>query len=151
MAGLVAVFVAGCGGPTPRGLDDDDAAVRITTMREIARTGSLDAGAGRKRVDDVTLGKLVGQLDDDDPAVRLYAIEALERLKGDTLGYQYFDDDADRAEALQRWEDWLAARLGRSPRQVAKPASPGSPTTLPAGQPATGPATSPAAPASQPR
>ena len=50
---------------------------------------------------------LVGQLDSDDPAVRFYAIEALEKLTGQTLGYQYYDEPDQRKAAIRRWREWL--------------------------------------------
>lgn len=53
--------------------------------------------------------KLVDLLDDRDPGVRLYTIQALERLTGESFGYRYFDGPADRAAAVQRWRDALRA------------------------------------------
>jgi hypothetical protein len=54
--------------------------------------------------------QLIKDLDSDDPAVRLYANHALETLTGQNFGYRYFADDAERAVAVKRWQQWLAAR-----------------------------------------
>jgi hypothetical protein len=54
---------------------------------------------------------LVNDLASDDPAVRFYAIEALQRLTGgDAKGYVYYAPDEDRAPATERWKAWLAER-----------------------------------------
>ena len=55
--------------------------------------------------------QLVNLLEDDDRAVRLYAIRSLEQLTGPTYGYRYYADDASRTAAVSRWRD--ALRAGR--------------------------------------
>lgn len=62
--------------------------------------------------------QLVRQLDNDDPAVRFYAIEALQQLTGQTLGYQFYDDAAERRPAVRRWQQWL--REGKDRRGDAE-------------------------------
>ena len=54
------------------------------------------------------LAELVKGLDDDDAAVRLYAIEGLQRLTGQDLDYRYYDDKEARKPALERWNKWLS-------------------------------------------
>lgn len=49
---------------------------------------------------------LVAQLDNDDPAVRFYAFEALHRITGKTFDYHYYDDVDERRAAVQRWKQW---------------------------------------------
>jgi hypothetical protein len=51
--------------------------------------------------------RLIHDLDDSDPAVRFYAIEALYRLTGERFEYNYFSREAERREAVQRWRRWL--------------------------------------------
>ena len=51
--------------------------------------------------------RMVKDLESDDPAVRFYAIEGLERLTGQTFGYVYYDDSAHRHEAVMKWRQWL--------------------------------------------
>lgn len=45
-------------------------------------------------------------LDSHDPAVRLMAINGLERLTGQTLGYAYSDPEPKRTIAIDRWVRW---------------------------------------------
>ncbi len=66
--------------------------------------------------------QLVAKLDSDDPAVRMLAIVALERITGARLGYNPYDSGEDRQPAIDRWT--AVARSGRLPAQT---------------QPATGP------------
>lgn len=58
-----------------------------------ARNG--DVGAAKQ---------IVEQLDSDDPAVRLLAIGALERLTGETHGYCHADPTEQRQIAIARWQ-----------------------------------------------
>lgn len=46
---------------------------------------------------------LVDRLEDEDRAVRLYAILALEKITGQRFGYDYAKPDADQREAIERW------------------------------------------------
>ena len=58
---------------------------------------------------------LIDLLDDDDDAVRVYAILALERITSTRMGYNYADPPWERARAIQRWRRWLEAdRVGES-------------------------------------
>jgi len=50
---------------------------------------------------------LVELLADDDRAVRMYAILALERLCGENYGYRYYDPPAEREAAIRRWRQAL--------------------------------------------
>ncbi len=54
--------------------------------------------------------QLVAGLDSDDSAIRLYCIDALQRMTGQTLGYQFFLDHEQRAPAIDRWKQWLATQ-----------------------------------------
>ena len=64
------------------------------------------AQAGRDR-DERALYYLVAALDDDQSDVRLFAILALERITGTTLGYVYYADRPQRQAAVQRWQQHL--------------------------------------------
>jgi len=57
--------------------------------------------------------RMVKDLNDDDPAIRFYAIEGLFRLTGDTFGYYYYNDENQRRPALNRWKLWLKERGGK--------------------------------------
>jgi hypothetical protein len=54
--------------------------------------------------------QMVANLDDDDPAVRFYSIQGLQRLTGDDFGYRYYDDKDGRAAAVAKWQEWLKQR-----------------------------------------
>jgi hypothetical protein len=53
---------------------------------------------------------LVSQLNNDDPAVRFYAINALQRITGQTFGYVFYDEADQRKPAIERWRQWLNQR-----------------------------------------
>lgn len=97
----VLLLLVGCAsGPPPRGFDDPDPAVRIRAIKhEVARGARAD------------LPRLVRQLEDDDPAVRLAATEALRELTGETGGFAWYDEPAKQPRALDAWR----RRVGLSP------------------------------------
>lgn len=55
------------------------------------------------------LAWIVVMLQSSDPAVRLLAIEALDALVGERLGYDAADPLPLRAVAIERWVEWLRA------------------------------------------
>lgn len=65
--------------------------------------------AGERR-DQVAVPLLVDRLEDEDAAVRFYAILALERITGDRLGYRYADSAPQRQESVTRWRKYAADR-----------------------------------------
>ena len=94
----LALAASACAHPRePVRLDSRDTNARVAAIKHAARSRDRSAAP-----------ELVAALDDDDPAVRFYAIEALERIGGDRLGYDYFEDDPDaRRPAVQRWREWV--------------------------------------------
>ena len=86
----------GCGSSPVPSLASEDAGERIPAIRE----------AGRRR-DARAVPQLVAALKSDDPAVRFYAIQALERITGTTRGYRYFDGEDQRAAAVTSWESYV--------------------------------------------
>ena len=77
--------------------------------REISAVEVMRAHLDRIHEVNPRLNAIVTLLDDEDPAVRFYAIGALERIAGDRKGYDYFDDDpAARGPAVERWRQWLS-------------------------------------------
>ena len=109
---LLACALAGCaisvgslsGGCTaPRGplvVTDPDPSVKIPAIKKAVR--KKDRGAVKQ---------LVADLDSDDPAVRFYAINGLQRITGERLGYDYYADDEARRAAVRRWQDWANGRV----------------------------------------
>lgn len=94
---LVAVWLwlPGCARSTPDGFDALAPEGRIDAIVRSARDGD------RSRVP-----QLISQLDSDDPAVRMLAIRALERITGETKGYDHAASAQKRDEAVRRWVSW---------------------------------------------
>lgn len=95
VATVVGVVSAGCGS-APAGFDAADPTQRLDA--------SISAAARR---DPEAVPDLIRLLDSDDPAVRLVAIRALERITGLTQGYDYAAPEAERAQAIERWVRWV--------------------------------------------
>jgi HEAT repeat protein len=81
-------------------------------------TAALHAGQTK---DTSAVPLLVDRLEDPDPAVRFYAIEALRRITGEDFGYAYYQSDAERAHAVERWRNYLEQRrLTAAPALLAE-------------------------------
>ena len=90
----------GCSEPTgPKTVSNPDLSVKIPAMKLAADDRSKDPA---------TLTELVHDLDSDDPAVRFYAGESLQRLSGQDFGYRYYDDAEARKPAVEKWRGWLS-------------------------------------------
>ncbi len=91
--GVTALVTTGCGPPaTEARFDSANPAAKLYAIEKAARSGDTSA-----------LPQLVEQLDSDDPAVRLLAIEALRRLTGEDYGYAHDDPPPLRRAAIKRW------------------------------------------------
>jgi hypothetical protein len=100
VAGCVSAGAAGCTAPRgPLVVTDPDPSVKIPAIKNAVR--KRDRAAARQ---------LVADLDSDDPAVRFYAINGLQRMTGERFGYDYYADEEQRQPAVQRWREWLAAQ-----------------------------------------
>lgn len=53
--------------------------------------------------DPAAVPDLVELLDSDDPALRMFAIQALERITGTRLGYNPYVSAVERRPAVERW------------------------------------------------
>jgi HEAT repeat protein len=73
-----------------------EAAVKLTEHRDVQ-----------------SIPELIALLNDSDPAVRMYAITALEDLTGKTYGYKFYAPEPERAAAIKRWQE--ALRQGELP------------------------------------
>lgn len=58
---------------------------------------------------------LVDRLEDEDDAVRFYAIQALTRITGQDMGYRYYEPSWERARAVRRWRAFLEHRAASGP------------------------------------
>jgi hypothetical protein len=95
----IALAAAACAGTTgPRTVENPDPSVKIPLIEKAV-----------KNSDHSVVPQLVHDLRDDDPAVRMFSIDALHQLTGQTFDYNYYQDDAARLPAELRWEQWLAA------------------------------------------
>ena len=93
-----ALASGGCVRPgRPIVVSDSDPTVKIPAYKRAVR--KKDRSAVRQ---------LVKDLQSDDPAVRLYAINALDRLTGQRFGYRYYDDEEQRRQAVERWQQWIS-------------------------------------------
>src|SRR4051794_41081521 len=95
---LGALLIGGCTAPgEPHLVTNPDASGKIPGIKLAVE--QKDTAAAKQ---------LVKDLDSDDPAVRFYAIEGLERLTGETFDYRYYADEEQRKPAISRWNQWLA-------------------------------------------
>ena len=104
-AGAFLGVVTGCV-DIPRGFDSPEPAARMDAAAKAAREG--DRGS---------LAELIRLLQSSDPAARLAAIRALERLTGETMGFDHAGSAPERAEAVERWWVWYgdAGSLAEAP------------------------------------
>ncbi len=102
-SGLLAVTVGCIGGYEPD-LQSPDPAARIRAIVDVAEAGETSA-----------VPALVDRLEDEDEAVRFYAIEALKRLTGRDLGYRYYESAYERRPAVQRWRRYVRRHAARTP------------------------------------
>lgn len=92
------LLAVGCSGYTgPRSVVNDDPAVKIPEIRK-----AVDRG------DRSVMPQLVADLDSDDAAVRLYAIQALQRLSGASFDYDWtLADRTKRRPAIEKWKAYV--------------------------------------------
>src|SRR6266513_6414462 len=94
--------IGGCTAPRgPIEVTNPDPSGKIPAMKKAVREHDLKV-----------VRQLVKDLDSDDPAVRLFAIQALEKLTGQRYGYEYYADEVQRKPALSAWQQWLAQQEG---------------------------------------
>ena len=105
------MVLAGCqlGRPKPgAGLASADPLERIQAI--VAAGETRDASA---------VPLLVDRLEDEDQAVRFYAIQALTRITGQDMGYRYYRPFWERARAVRRWRGFLEHRAASRPATQA--------------------------------
>ncbi|MDX9912332.1 MAG: hypothetical protein RBS39_10930 [Phycisphaerales bacterium] len=69
---------------------------------------------------------LIRMLDSDDPAERFAAIDALESITGETLGYNPSARASERDAAVVRWVDWRRADAAGASGQASGDGGAGS-------------------------
>ena len=82
----------------------------ITSNDPASKIPAIKKAVGARQ--SATAPQLVRSLESDDPAVRFYAIRGLQDLTGETFGYVWYADDADRTPAVRQWKTWLEGNDG---------------------------------------
>lgn len=108
---ILAVSALACRGTRPK----PDVAAReidakIPGMKHAGQTHDRSALPG-----------LIDSLNDDDPAVRFFAIAALEKFSGDRFGYEYYLDEEQRKPSIARWREWLKQQQPQQPDAPPEP------------------------------
>jgi hypothetical protein len=90
-------LLAGCHEPAgPKVVSNPDSTVKIQAIKQAV------AAQDRRQAAD-----MVNALESDDPAVRMYAIEGLQRMCGQDFGYRYYAEPDQRRPAVEKWKQWL--------------------------------------------
>lgn len=87
-----------CVAPPPSRIQSADVNQRILAIYAAAESG-----------DKQSVPLLVDRLEDEDEAVRFYAILALDKMTGRRLGYDYASPPSERAKAVERWRRFVRA------------------------------------------
>jgi hypothetical protein len=99
-----------------------DLRLELESPEPVRRIHAIAESVDSRRMD--LIPALIDRLDDDDPAVRLYAIVGLEKLTGTRLDYDYAADTGARRDAVSHWRDYAAA-LDAPARAGSRSESPG--------------------------
>lgn len=107
LVGWAVCAAAGCG---PAGgaadltrLESADPTERVKAIIQLTDQVGADQDASR-----TLQAALVDRLEDEDKAVRMFAIAGLDRLTGQRFGYAAFHGPQRRLQAVQRWRSYLA-------------------------------------------
>ncbi|MEL7474236.1 MAG: hypothetical protein AAGK04_13040 [Planctomycetota bacterium] len=103
-AGLFAA--AGCYAPPDPDFNSPEPIARVDAALVAAGGGGGDQGSEER------VPELIELLGSDDPLARMVAIRTLERLTGQTLGYEHDAADLERRRAADRWAQWWIERSG---------------------------------------
>jgi hypothetical protein len=101
LAGAMGVCWSSCGTLVRPSLNSPDPQARIAAAVQAGESGDQEA-----------VPLLVDLLEDEDGAVRLYAILALEKITGTRRGYDYAAPALRRAVAVRGWREWVAEERG---------------------------------------
>ncbi|MBX3358927.1 MAG: HEAT repeat domain-containing protein [Phycisphaeraceae bacterium] len=92
---MIPIAVCGCASAPPPSFDSYSPDSRLNAIRIAVQSDDRRA-----------IPSIVSLLDDDDAAVRLYAITSLKYFTGEDLGYDYAAPVWDRRVAVDRWVEW---------------------------------------------
>jgi hypothetical protein len=95
---LICLGLVGCaqGGVYRAAINSDDVNERILAVRQAAEQRDKSA-----------VPLLVDRLEDEDEAVRLFAILALDKLTGQRFGYDYGQPANRRAKSVELWREYV--------------------------------------------
>ena len=100
---VLAIGVTGLGGCLaphgPKTVTNPDPVAKIPAIEDAVAHHDLSVAP-----------QLVRDLDDEDPAIRFYAQDGLQRLTGQSFGYHYYDSADQRRPAILKWRTWLTNR-----------------------------------------
>jgi len=99
---MMLLAVSGCA-PVPVGFDAPSELRRLDAVVEAAQKDDRSPE---------TIRHIIEQLDSFDPAMRMISIRTLERLTGETLGYDYAAPVWERSLAVDHWVDWYEQTYG---------------------------------------
>lgn len=116
LGGAIAAFVASWSGGMA-GCADPDEAVSFEAEHPAARIRAIKVAA--RTEDREAIPHLIESLDSEDPMQRLLAIRALEKITGQTLGYEHASPWWQRNEAVLRWVEWAREQGLAEPRRTA--------------------------------
>ncbi|HEY3245353.1 MAG TPA: HEAT repeat domain-containing protein [Phycisphaerae bacterium] len=108
---LLMLAAGGCGPETGR--------LRAQLESRVPGERVQAAVALAQRGDRESVPALVERLEDEDAAVRFFAILALQRLTGERRGYDYADPPERRRAAVLRWRAYLRESAA-TPEQTAR-------------------------------
>jgi HEAT repeat protein len=91
---MACLALCGCADP-PGGFESPVPAQRLRAV--------ADAAEDRDRE---SIPELIRLLESDDPLVRMASIRTLERITGQTLGYEHSAPEHRRAETVRAWVEW---------------------------------------------
>jgi HEAT repeat protein len=97
-----AFTATGCGPTINADFDSAEPAARNAAIVEAA-----------SKNDRAAVPDLVRMLDSDDPATRLLAINALEKITGERLGYEHTAQEHERVKAVDQWRAYVATHFGQ--------------------------------------
>lgn len=121
LSALPPILALGCAvGRGDPSLTSDDPALELPAMRQAVKTDS-----------DKNIPQLIDDLDNADPAIRMFAIHTLEKMTGETRGYRFFDTEPVRAAAVRSWREAYHLPL-YPPRSLSTHPTPAQPATAPA-------------------
>ena len=102
-AAIGAGMVCGCVEHERSGFGDVDPSARLRSIEEAASTD-----------DRSSVPALIIALESDDAAERFLAIHTLERMTGQTLGYDHSAPRPERRAAAERWQAWYSSQASHA-------------------------------------